>query len=142
MTDAPDLQAGIVLDVDHLIGVPWVEGGRDFRRTGGTDCLGIVLHVVRDVLGIPAVDPWDELADRWRDRRFDIGQALPSGWTPVGAPYHPGDVAVTDRGFHVSVYTGGGWFLSCSREVGVHRWAQKRPHTPIVGVWRWTGGQA
>lgn len=137
MSALPDFQAAISIAVDHLIGIKWVEGGRDFRRSGGTDCLGITLHVVRDVLGIPAADPWDEFAERWHTRRFDVRDVLPAGWGEVTPAYRLGDVGVTEGGFGVAVYVGGGWWLSAAPEVGTFRFRES--DGLVLAAYRWSG---
>jgi cell wall-associated NlpC family hydrolase len=54
-----------MIETDDIIGVPWVEGGRD--QSPGLDCLGVVLLVVLERMGLPSFDPWATLQDAWRN---------------------------------------------------------------------------
>ncbi len=42
--------------ITELLGVPFLEHGRD--PGAGLDCLGLVLHVYREALGVDLPDPW------------------------------------------------------------------------------------
>lgn len=137
-SDGPDFEACLALDVEHLVGLRWRAGGRDFEPGGETDCLGISLHVVRDVLGIPAADPWDE-----HEQRCTLGEMFVSGWEKIeDGPRHRGDVALTNRGFHVAVYVGAGWWLSAKEHVGTYRVSDRELTPEILAIMRWTGGRS
>lgn len=83
-----------MIDTDDIIGVPWIEGGRDQRT--GLDCLGVVLLVL-ERMGMPAFDPWATLQEAWRNGWRQIDEAVPDGWTrlPRGAGLRPGDIVIT-----------------------------------------------
>lgn len=133
-------------DVAHLLGIPWVEGDREFCRTGGTDCLGITLHFVRAELGIPVCDPWEQLRERWRELgiaglRRELPEAtvadfLGPGWVEARHPLELGDIVETHGGTHVAASLGGGWLLSARKGVGTY---QFRADSRVIGsVWRHT----
>lgn len=97
----------------ELLGIPFREGGRDFRPLhGGTDCLGIVLEFRRR-LGLRAEDPWGAI--HWRG---DAREHWPSWLRPVSGPIENGDVAITVDGAHILVYAGSGYILEAVRDAG------------------------
>ena len=97
-----------------LLGIPHVQGGRDFRPfVGAADCLGVCLEFLRRI-GIDAHDPWSPEA--WSDTT-QASSLLPMGWREVDPSdgLRIGDVGETGEGRHVCVYVGGGFVLHSAR---------------------------
>lgn len=88
---------------NHLLGVPYVPGGRS--QNVGFDCLGLVLAGLR-VLGIELSDPWPRLEERWAEGWREVGEIAPDGFVridpspqdglwPRPFAFREGDVLVT-----------------------------------------------
>lgn len=124
---------------DDLVGVPFLEGGRD--PAVGVDCLGIVLLGLHR-LGIEAEDPWSALKTEWhrgwRPRDLDV----PVGWATVkvGAPMQPGDVLGYGPGStvdHVALLLPAGLVLQSTKQSGSVLFPITRLRSRILEVWRW-----
>lgn len=124
---------------DDLVGIPFVEGGRD--PAVGLDCLGIVLEGLRR-LGIEAEDPWSALKQEWhrgwRPRDLDV----PVGWvraTPR-APLEAGDVlghGQTQVVDHLALMLPAGLVLQSTQQHGSVIFPLRRITMRIREVWRW-----
>jgi cell wall-associated NlpC family hydrolase len=127
-----------MIDTDDIIGVPWIEGGRD--PSSGLDCLGVVLLVL-ERMGLPSFDPWAVWADAWRRGWRQIEQAVPDGWSRLsdGALLRPGDVVITQsegHPTHVVIVVEDRRVVSAMKGRGVvllpQRWAEAHKHS----AWR------
>lgn len=115
----------------HLLGIPFVVDGRDFRPfVGGTDCLGLVWEFRRRI-GLRAELGWARLRETWSG---DAAAAMPRDFVLAAEPLCVGDVGVTADGAHVCVYAGGGWVLHAQREAGVT--LSERRRVPVRSWWR------
>lgn len=78
-----------------LIGIRWVEGGRD---ASGMDCYGVVLEVL-ERLGLPMFDVWEQWREAYWDGWRAYRHAVPDGWEwlepEASADLREGDVLVT-----------------------------------------------
>lgn len=135
-------------DLQSWIGVPFLEGGR--TRDEGIDCLGIVL-LGAELLGIPARDPWDELATRWEtegdaERAVLLSTGLPPGWErvdPLPGVAPPGAVCVLPSfehelaraAGHLAIVWRDGMVYSAREGVGVfcRPWDRIRPR--VLQLW-------
>lgn len=147
---------------DELVGLPYKLMGRDFTPgTGGTDCVGLTWHVAKNLCGVPVDDfgvklypVWSRLMERAKRiggedalprvdfRRFMTRRYCPPGWQKIDPPYQGGDIGFIDDGVTCAVGLGGGWFMSSSLVVGAYRFRERRPPTPLCGVWRYVGGDS
>ena len=124
----------------QLLGIPFCEGGRDYRAfVGGTDCLGLTLEFLHRI-GIYASDPWEHERKRWLEGADRTAQdVMRDAWRPLSADesVQVGDVGEMNGGRHVCVYVGGEFvlhaavrrdsFLMSTKQLEVSRW------------WRWSG---
>lgn len=126
------------VDTDDLIGVPWIEGGRDPKQ--GLDCLGVVLEVL-ERMGLPAFDPWAAWQGAWRRGWRNIAEAIPDGWERLerGTGLLPGDVVIVEQDgvpTHVVIVIGDRRVVSAMKRQGVvllpQRWAEQHMHS----AWR------
>jgi len=111
-----------------LVGIPFVRGGRDFRRVhGGTDCLGVGVEFRRRI-GRMIPDPWEQIERLGPDAA--AAEAL--------ACYHLcgerklGACAV--HGERVYWYAGGGWALTADHAAGT-RLVPVRSIHPQASMW-------
>lgn len=129
-----------MIPTDDLLGIPYKLGGREFSRTGGTDCLGIC-GVVCERAGKRLPDPWRDVGKSWRENplQVEVEEAQGSGWERCEFPYIEGDVALVENGRGLMAYIGDGWWMTARAHAGVVRvpW----PH-PIPIVYRYTGDSA
>lgn len=124
---------------ESLLGVPWVEGGRDCRPlVGGADCLGIVLAGLR-ALGYKVRDPWDEIEERWKLGRNQVEAWMPTDWRLVDKDredVHVGDVLILNHGQHCVLVVPGQRVLGGREKSGSYL-AQLRHVLPFAqGAWR------
>jgi cell wall-associated NlpC family hydrolase len=131
-------------DLQDLVGVPWVAGGRDPRV--GLDCLGLVLEAARR-RGLPAEEPADALervaqVQGWSIRDDDF----PGDWRPVEPPYETNDVLLLP-GWplagenHLGYVAGEGWVIHATRTVGVVLTRLETLQRHTRRGYRWRGPQ-
>lgn len=72
-----------------LMRTPFRRGGRVVGE--GIDCLGVVLHKLRE-RGLPALDPWGEVERQWQRGRLAPDDLMPAGWHLVHDQPQDGDV--------------------------------------------------
>lgn len=131
-----------------LIGIPFVDGGRDPGRDGGVDCWGLVM-LAGLALGITFPD-WPGVSC---DDSASVGAIMgmesmtPERWTPLDKP-EIGAVILfkTDPDYpevlnHAGICIGGPWFLHTQRK---HHSLRARLDNPrwrlaLGGIWRWNG---
>lgn len=131
-----------------LIGIPFVDGGRDPKRDGGVDCWGLTMLAAR-VLGITLPD-WPGVSC---DASGEVGAIMgteaadEARWMRLDAP-EPGAVALfrsdpnyPDKLTHAGVCIGGIWFLHTQRKhFSVKaRFDNPRWRLALGGIWRWVG---
>ena len=73
-------------DPFSIVGVKWVEGGRD--PATGLDCLGATI-VVAEMRGLPTFDPWKMIQEMWERGDQSVREGLclfPPGWVQLQWP--------------------------------------------------------
>lgn len=75
MTVTPD-------SLRDLLRTPYRLGGREVGQ--GIDCLGTVLEIA-DRMGLPAIDPWANIAAAWTTGTLDTSSGFPAGWLRIAA---------------------------------------------------------
>lgn len=121
----------------ELIGIPFREGGRDFRQVlGGTDCAGVCWEFCRRA-GIDARDPWLIIADQWRAQEIGVDAGLRAGgWVLCDSAVRAvGDIGESADAGHVCVYVGGGRALHARR--GSVSFLASIVHAPAARWWRY-----
>ena len=102
---------------DKYIGIPFLEGGRDFN---GCDCGGLVLLVLRCEKGIIGRDFTSYELEDFRSHRGltligkGIDEVVAEDWRPVDGKPHSFDLLRFNTGkasCHVGIYVGDGRFL-------------------------------
>lgn len=127
-------------EASALVGIPFREGGRDFRiAVGGTDCGGICWEFCRRA-GIDARDPWAIIAEQWREPDRSIGVEaglVVGGWERCDDVERlVGDIGESASGDHVAVYVGGGYALHARR--GSTSSLLPISRAPLARWWRWS----
>lgn len=119
-------------DVDALLGVPYVEGGRDWRT--GLDCWGLAMARAA-LAGAQVPDLGDLCSAALHDR-----DVPPAGAVRVLRPrWQPGDIVpVRDRGalVHCVVLDGRGLALEATPGTTSHRVPVRSLSLPDY-AWRW-----
>ena len=126
---------------DDMLAWPFALGG---RGANGIDCLGVCVEVWSR-LGIPAIDPWEQLVSESNLRgrrawaRLSHSDRPTMGWKQATSPWMPGDVGEHVGNSHVSAYVGDGWWISAASACnGVYRFAENgTQRNSIRSVWRW-----
>jgi cell wall-associated NlpC family hydrolase len=131
-----------------LIGIPFVDGGRDPKRDGGVDCWGLTILAAR-VLGITLPD-WPGVSC---DASGEVGAIMgteaadEARWMRLDAP-EPGAVALfaTSPEYprlmtHAGCCIGGQYFLHTMRRHSsvAARLDNSRWKNALRGLWRWVG---
>lgn len=102
---------------DKYIGIPFVEGGRDFS---GCDCGGLVLLVLREECGIEARDFVDYEVEDFKSLRGlikigrGIDEVVSEDWALFGGKLKPFDLLRFRAGkahCHVGIYVGANSFM-------------------------------
>lgn len=102
---------------DKYIGIPFLEGGRDFK---GCDCGGLVLLVLREERGVEARDFVDYEVEDFKSLRGlikigrGIDEVVSEDWVRVGGEVKPFDLLRFKKGkahCHVGIYAGENRFL-------------------------------
>ncbi|MCE5306378.1 MAG: C40 family peptidase [Acidobacteriales bacterium] len=128
---------------EHLIGKPFVDGG---RGPDGYDCIGLVLAVYRDVYGIELPD-YDIGATAVRDIADAIQTAAGSPrWTRSGPETAPAVVVMALHEEHPDLVNHcgvciGGRILHTIKGIGAHVFTLPSPvwNGRIKGYYQWTG---
>lgn len=111
-----------MIDYDDLIGIPFINGGRD--RNKGFDCYGLVMEVYRRC-GIALPEYTADWDDEEKINSIVQREAGTTAWHRVKAPLPvPCLVALrmgTPPGFvnHTGVYIGHGKFIHTRAKIGV-----------------------
>lgn len=127
-------------DIDHLLGVPFVLGGRDWRT--GLDCHGLVLAAGR-VWGVDLPDVWEQVAAEYGVHGAVQLVDAPAGAERVAAlaDVRRGDVvAVRSTSSlavsHVVAAEGDGWCLTTARGSVSRREQLRRFAARVHAIWR------
>jgi len=107
---------------EGMIGIPFRDGGRDARKTGGLDCWGVVLEYYRRRFGVELPDPASLDPDtceaapvfRWFDK-------IPPGAAQEGDVLRFSSACGEGKGRHIGVKIGRDQVLHVSKQsVAIH----------------------
>lgn len=102
----------ILPDYSDLIGIRFMHLGRETRRGGCTDCMGLFLEIHRraDHFALDPVDDPIAAEDQWE-------VILGPPWRSLdGLAFAPGENGLAE---HIAVYLGGGRMLHAVERLGV-----------------------
>lgn len=125
------------------LGTPYVLGGDVMGPHGGTDCVGLIRAVWRDVTGgpTPRVPPWR--AD-WSaaQQGFALLSAARTYLVPAALPGAPGDVVIFRVGLrpaHTGILSAPGWIIHAVEGAGVVEVSLGAMAANVVGAFSFPG---
>lgn len=120
-----------------ILRTPYQLGGREVGA--GIDCLGTVLAIA-DRIGLPAIDPWANIASAWQAGTLDTASGFPDGWFRIAATstLEDGDVLLFFEHHPWAAIVCAGYVWTASENAGrvvcvsLARWTQQPAE-----VWRY-----
>lgn len=124
-----------------LIGIPFIEGGRDPRV--GLDCLGLARLAAERLVGADTPDDYVKEASTEDVTKFK--QEAFKAWEKIDEPEIGCAVAMSldperpDLVQHVAIYIGDGYMIQTLRKIGSHKVHMDNPliKKKIRGFYKW-----
>lgn len=112
------------LSLRKYVGLPFVEGGRDFS---GVDCYGVIVLIYREELGVDLWDTSGYSLDNYSKENLMLSNYY-KNWEPIDKEHlqemdvllFTTDLELPDIPTHIALYVGENKMIHCTRKLDTH----------------------